>query len=90
VQAPLPELITLDLILPKVNGFQLITEWRSDSRTADLPILVLTSKDLTAEEREYLRTNVKAFFHKQEQWQEALIRKMRQIVPPIFAKEDRG
>jgi len=51
VAASLPELVILDLILPKVSGFQLLAEWRGDSRTADLPVFVLTSKDLSREER---------------------------------------
>jgi signal transduction histidine kinase/CheY-like chemotaxis protein len=90
VQTSLPQLVILDLILPQVNGFQLLIEWREDSRTADLPILVLTSKDLTMIEREYLRTNVRAFFSKQDRWQEALIRKMRQMMPPPCARVDQS
>lgn len=84
VQALLPELVILDLILPEISGFQLLTEWRNNRRTVDLPILVLTSKDLTLGEREYLRSNVGAFFSKQEQWQEALIKQMQRIVPLPF------
>lgn len=81
VELMLPELVVLDLILPKVDGFQLLAEWRSHERTADLPILILTSKDLSHEEREYLRANAGALFSKQEYWQGALIRKMQQVVP---------
>jgi DNA-binding response OmpR family regulator/nitrogen-specific signal transduction histidine kinase len=82
VAASLPELVILDLILPEVSGFQLLADWRADSRTTDLPIFVLTSKDLTPEEKDYLRTNAGALFHKQERWQEALIRQLRRAVPP--------
>ena len=60
VAASLPELVILDLILPHVNGLQLLAEWRSQPRTADLPVLVLTSKDLTTAERTYLRENAGA------------------------------
>jgi CheY-like chemotaxis protein/anti-sigma regulatory factor (Ser/Thr protein kinase) len=87
VQTLLPELVILDLILPEINGFQLLMEWRNSPRTVELPILVLTSKDLTLEEREYLRSNVAAFFCKQEQWQEALIKQMQRIVPLPFPEE---
>jgi signal transduction histidine kinase/DNA-binding response OmpR family regulator len=81
VENTLPELVVLDLILPRIDGFQLLAEWRGEERTADLPILILTSKDLSQEEREYLRANVGALFSKQEHWQGALIRKMQQVVP---------
>jgi signal transduction histidine kinase/DNA-binding response OmpR family regulator len=87
VASSLPELVILDLILPKVSGFQLLAEWRSDSRTADLPVFVLTSKDLTQEERKYLQTNAGAFFHKQERWQEALIGQLQRAVPPVLVEK---
>jgi PAS domain S-box-containing protein len=80
-----PELIILDLILPKVNGFELLGEWRSNVQTADIPVFVLTSKDLTCEEADYIRTNTRAFFRKQEPWQEALIKQLHRLVPSVLA-----
>lgn len=47
VAASLPELVILDLMLPKVSGFELLAEWRRNSRTAGIPVFVLTSKDLS-------------------------------------------
>jgi len=85
VAASLPELVILDLIMPNLSGFQLLAEWRGHSRTADLPVFVLTSKDLTPAEKEYLRTNTGAFFCKQERWQDALIRQLQRAVPPVLA-----
>ena len=84
VAESVPELVILDLILPEVSGFQLLAEWRIESRTADLPIFVLTSKDLTLEERDYIRKNTGALFQKQERWQEALIRQLQRAVPPVL------
>lgn len=85
VAESLPELVILDLILPDVSGFQLLAEWRLDSRTADLPVFVLTSKDLNATESDYIRANAGALFQKQERWQDALIRQLQRAVPPAFA-----
>jgi PAS domain S-box-containing protein len=87
VAAAVPELVILDLILPEVSGFQLLAEWRIESRTADLPIFVLTSKDLTLEERDYIRKNTGALFQKQERWQEALIRQLQRAVPPVLMEK---
>ncbi|MGH9714464.1 MAG: PAS domain S-box protein [Candidatus Acidiferrales bacterium] len=82
----IPELVILDLILPGSSGLQLLSEWRIDSRTAELPVFVLTSKDLTAAERDYIRTNAGALFHKQERWQESLIRELQRVLPPMLTE----
>ena len=37
-----PDLILLDLILPKKNGFEILQELKKDSATKDIPIVVLT------------------------------------------------
>lgn len=81
VQSWHPELVILDLILPEISGFQLLAEWRKDPLTAELPVFVLTSKDLTQQESEYLRRHSGALFHKQELWQEALLRQLERAVP---------
>jgi DNA-binding response OmpR family regulator len=87
VAASLPELVILDLILPHVSGFQLLAEWRSNSRTSELPVFVLTSKDLTLQEKDYIRSSAGALFQKQEPWQDALIRQLQRAVPPVLAEK---
>ena len=85
VAASLPELVILDLILPHVSGFQLLAEWRANSRTSELPVFVLTSKDLTVQEKDYIRTSAAALFQKQEPWQDALLKQLLRAVPPVLA-----
>jgi signal transduction histidine kinase/CheY-like chemotaxis protein/CHASE3 domain sensor protein len=80
VAATLPELVILDLILPKVSGFELLAEWRAKPRTADLPVFVLTNKDLTGEEEQYLRKHAESLFHKQESWQQALTNQLQRAL----------
>jgi signal transduction histidine kinase/DNA-binding response OmpR family regulator len=87
VAASLPELVILDLILPKVSGFQLLAEWRTNSRTADLPVFVLTSKDLTAEEQDYIRTHARLLLQKQQSWQETLIAQLRRTLPEVLSEK---
>jgi PAS domain S-box-containing protein len=80
VAASLPSLVILDLILPQVSGFELLSEWRRNSRTADLPVFVLTSKDLSLEEKAYLHANAGALFSKTEPWHDGLLRQVRRAV----------
>jgi signal transduction histidine kinase/DNA-binding response OmpR family regulator len=81
VQASFPDLVILDLTLPEVSGFGLIAEWRKNSSTADLPIFVLTNKDLTAEEKEYLRSNTGVLLSKHDQWRDELVRQIQRAAP---------
>src|SRR3984893_9835529 len=79
----LPELVILDLMLPKVSGFELLAEWRSNPRTADLPVFVLTSKDLTGEEEQYLRKHAESLFHKQRSWQQELSQQLQRVLKVV-------
>jgi PAS domain S-box-containing protein len=76
----LPELVILDLVLPKMSGFELLAEWRGSPRTADLPVFVLTSKDLTKEEEKYIHAHAESLFRKQNSWREPLIRQLERVV----------
>jgi PAS domain S-box-containing protein len=80
VATSLPELVILDLMLPKVSGFELLAEWRADGRTAELPIFVLTSKDLSAQEKSYLGTHAQSLLRKQESWQGTLLKQLQRAL----------
>jgi CheY-like chemotaxis protein len=82
-----PELVILDLILPQVSGFELLAEWRSASQTRDIPVFVLTSKDLTREETDYLLKNTETLLRKQEPWQETLLRQLQRVASPVLTRE---
>jgi PAS domain S-box-containing protein len=74
-----PSLVILDLILPELSGFDLLAEWRNEARTADMPVFVLTNKELSSREVEYLRRNTVALFRKQEPWRDSLLNQLRRV-----------
>ena len=51
--APLPQVVLLDLKLPKVDGLEVLRRIRSTERTKQLPVVVLTSSD---EEQDILQS----------------------------------
>jgi len=51
VRKALPDLIVLDLMMPELNGFDVVEQLSKDSATAGIPILVVTAKQITAEDR---------------------------------------
>ena len=42
-QDPLPDLLLLDVVLPKKDGFEILEALRKDNRTQNLPIILLTN-----------------------------------------------
>jgi signal transduction histidine kinase/DNA-binding response OmpR family regulator len=83
----LPELVILDLILPDVSGFELLAEWRGNPSTAQLPVFVMTSKELTSAEREYLQANSLALLQKKERWQDSLFNQLQRVAPPALVEK---
>ncbi len=42
-QDPLPDLILLDIVLPKRDGFEILEDMRSTERTKNIPVILLTN-----------------------------------------------
>ena len=62
-QAP-PDLILLDLMMPRLDGFGLLDALKADERLKEVPIIVVTARDLTAHERQRLSGRVRALWRK--------------------------
>ena len=63
-QRELPDLIVLDLIMPEMSGFDVVEALKNDSRTARIPVVIMTSKQLTAADRQLLNGYVMAIVQK--------------------------
>ena len=72
-----PDLILLDLMMPEMDGFGFTTEFRRHEEWSDIPILVMTAKDLTEEDRERLNGDVLAYLAKGAYTREELVRQIR-------------
>jgi CheY-like chemotaxis protein len=59
-----PDIILLDLIMPGMNGFEFVDALRSRPGGRDIPIVVLTAKDLSQAERERLAGETKTVLRK--------------------------
>jgi threonine synthase len=60
----IPDLIIMDLMMPNLDGFGVLEELKLDKRTNDIPIIVVSAKDLTDADRERLRGNIEAIYQK--------------------------
>lgn len=60
----LPELLILDLRLPKINGLKVLTELRRHARTSALPVLILTSSEDPKDRETCLRLGAMDYLNK--------------------------
>jgi CheY-like chemotaxis protein len=74
-----PDVIILDLMMPGMSGFEVAESLKDDPLTANIPILVLTSKDLSADDRRDLQTKVTSFVQKGKSAREQLLREIRRL-----------
>ncbi|MBX9868406.1 MAG: response regulator, partial [Burkholderiaceae bacterium] len=65
-QSKHPDFIVLDLMMPEVNGFEVVEALKSNVDTASIPILILTAKQITPEDRARLEGSVKQILEKSE------------------------
>jgi CheY-like chemotaxis protein len=54
VRSSRPDVVLLDLLMPGLDGFAVVERLRSDPELADVPIIVMTAKDLSRVDRERL------------------------------------
>ena len=59
-----PDLIITDLMMPRLDGFQVIEALKSDDELRKIPVIVLTAKELTVRERDMLDGQVDSLIRK--------------------------
>jgi CheY-like chemotaxis protein len=64
IRAVTPDLILLDLLMPRVTGLEVLRTLRSDERTRDLPVLVLSNSSREQDVEEIKRLGVAGYFVK--------------------------
>jgi len=75
-----PAVILLDLMMPVMNGFDFIQELRKNKDWQDIPVVILTAKDLTPEDRQQLKGNVERVYQKGEYNRDQLLNEVRELV----------
>ena len=59
-----PDLIILDLMMPEMDGFALLDQFKRRQHTRDIPVIVVTAKELTPEEYKSLEGQVMSLIQK--------------------------
>ena len=74
-----PDLIILDMMMPQVDGFQVIRRLTGDPRTCDIPIVICTALDLTDEDRDRLNGQIQSVIQKTGNVKEELLAAIKRI-----------
>jgi adenylate cyclase len=75
-----PDVILLDLMMPEMDGFQLVGELQKHPEWRRIPVLVVTARDLTAEDRVRLNSGIETVLTKDTFNPSHLIERVRQVV----------
>jgi protein-histidine pros-kinase len=80
VQADPPGIVIVDLLMPGMDGFEFITRFRAMPGGREVPIIVWTSKDLDAAERQRLQPSITGLVSKQA-GSNALVDELQRLLP---------
>ena len=93
----LPDLIIMDLMMPNLDGFGVLEELKADKRTQDIPIIVVSAKDLTATDWKRLKGNIEAIYQKGSLPPRTFVDQVVEVLehkntdePPAASEEQRG
>jgi threonine synthase len=59
-----PDLIILDLILPDMDGFSILQTVKNDERLSEIPVIILSGKELSEDERNKLKHHIRLTLEK--------------------------
>ena len=72
-----PDVLLLDLMMPVMDGFETLGRLRANPDTADLPVIVITAKDLAGDELAELRANTSRVIEKDGLDRDRILRELR-------------
>ncbi len=90
----LPRLVLLDLLMPEMDGFQTLNEMQQVPELQNIPVVVVTSKDLSADELKWLRERAVAVVTKGANSRSQLVEALERQIFPLGSTDaciaDRG
>jgi CheY-like chemotaxis protein len=83
-----PDVIILDLMMPKMDGFEFLDEVRLRPDWQDIPVVVITAKELTKEDRDRLNGGVERIIQKSDR--DEMLSQLTREISKCFKRQTRG
>jgi signal transduction histidine kinase/CheY-like chemotaxis protein len=80
IAAAQPDVILLDLMMPEMDGFELVAALQADALGRDIPVIVITALDLSEQDRARLNSGIESVLLKDNFKPEELVRRIRRLV----------
>jgi CheY-like chemotaxis protein len=80
LERQMPDLILLDLMMPEMDGFDFIANLQQHPKWTAIPVIVVTAKDLTAEERRLLNGRVQNIVQKGTDSMEEVVKEITKLL----------
>jgi CheY-like chemotaxis protein len=87
LEREIPGLILLDLLMPEMDGFELLAALKDRPEWEKIPVVVITAKDLTAEDHARLNGAVRQVVPKNDRAPEELVGYVTSLVHSSFTSE---
>jgi CheY-like chemotaxis protein len=85
-----PDLIFLDLILPDISGFEVVEFLKMSETTKEIPIIIITGKNLTPEETRMLNGKIEAAARKGHHDKDDFLGEIKRVERLATAKKGEG
>jgi len=79
LQADRPDVILLDLMMPEMDGFAVVAALQKEPRWRDVPVIVITARDLDAQDRARLNSGVQSVLVKEAFRPAELVERIRRL-----------
>ncbi|MEK6233251.1 MAG: response regulator, partial [Planctomycetales bacterium] len=83
-----PQVILLDLMMPKMDGFEFLRRMRENESWAELPVIVVTARSLSDSERDELAESVHSIVRKEGEGLDALLGRLQSSIQECSAAQE--
>jgi PAS domain S-box-containing protein len=70
----------LDLVMPEMDGFEVLKHMKHNAALKDIPVIILTAKSLTETDAALLKSEAQALFQKNGAWKEELMATLEKVI----------